>query len=211
MSSLCLSPKGLRGRQGIVLISAIQKKQKKNPNKSLCFWTQVETAMLILDKRRLENSCSGLISCLWYVLYKKDVWRSLFSLFVWIRVERVQPPAPPPTSTPVSPRVPVGSNKEGGQGKGQAWSSIGERRWHRKQSRRQMDQQMVSFRRIPEDDRAEGHIQRERETEKERGGLRLKRFLPFFSCGSPSCSVITKGQQLLQASLGCCGERQRRL
>lgn len=72
-----------------------------------------------------------------------------------------------------------------------------------------MDQQMVSFRRIPEDDRAEGHIQRE--TEKERGGLRLKRFFPFFSCGSSSCSVITKGQQLLQASLGCCGERQRRL
>ena len=32
-----------------------------------------------------------------------------------------------------------------------------------------MDQQMVSFRRIPEDDRAAGHTQRERERGKETG------------------------------------------
>lgn len=103
-----------------------------------------------------------------YCMYKSMLaWWSLFSLSAWIRVDRVHPPAPPPTTHSPHPKVAVGSNTEGGQGKGQAWSSIGERRWHRKQSRRQMDQQMVSFRRIPEDDRAEGHIQSEREAESE--------------------------------------------
>lgn len=42
-----------------------------------------------------------------------------------------------------------------------------------------MDQQMVSFRRIPEDDRAAGHMQRERESERDRqrnrGGHRERR------------------------------------
>lgn len=88
-----------------------------------------------------------------------------------------------------------------------------------------MDQQMVSFRRIPEDDRAAGHMQREsgrdrqrnrdtdRQRERERRGERKTRneepFLFFSSCGSSSCSVTTKGQQLLQPSPGCCAGRER--
>lgn len=85
-----------------------------------------------------------------------------------------------------------------------------------------MDQQMVSFRRIPEDDRAAGHMQRESERDRqrnrdghrqreERGGLDDSRAfsLSFLSPGSSSCSVITKGQQLLQPSPGCRGEGER--
>lgn len=52
----------------------------------MCFLTQVSTAMLTLDKHRSESSCSGLISCLWYVCTKRmHVCQTLFSLFVWIR------------------------------------------------------------------------------------------------------------------------------
>lgn len=153
-------PKGVRGNIFDISI----KKKKKKKKKALSFWDWVRKAAALL--------------------YCMLAWWSLFSPSAWIRVDRVQPPAPPPTTHPPRPKVAVGSNTEGGQGKGQAWSSIGERRWHRKQSRRQMDQQMVSFRRIPEDDRAEGHTQSEREAESEwvserGGGLWLKRFFPF--------------------------------
>lgn len=120
------------------------------------------------------------------------------------------PAEQPARSTALS----LGSHKKGwAWGKGRARSSIGERRWRRRrrrQSRRQMDQQMVSFRRIPEDDGAEGHTQRV--CEREWSPLIEEIFpppppSPF--CGSCSCSVITKGQQLLQPSLVCCGERDR--
>lgn len=95
-----------------------------------------------------------------------------------------------PNSKPASPWGPVGRHKEGGQGKGQAWSSIGERQWHRKQSRRQIDQQMVSFRCIPEDDRAAGHMQSESERDRrrrreEKSGLQLKSFSFSFSLAAP--------------------------
>lgn len=106
--------------------------------------------------------------------------------------------------------ISVGSNKEGGQRKGQAWSSIGKKRWRRKQSRRQMDQQMVSFRCIPEDDRAAGHMQRGIETgthRDEKGGFsHWRAFL--FSCSPYLCCVKTKGQQLLQLSHRCLGKRR---
>lgn len=77
--------------------------------------------MLILDKRRLESSCSGLINCLWYVLYKKDACLTIpiFSLCV-NQSRQGKTSCPTPNSTPASPTVPVGSNKEGRQGKGQA-------------------------------------------------------------------------------------------
>lgn len=59
-----------------------------------------------------------------------------------------------------SPRVHLGNDTEGGQRGGQASSLIAERRRRRKLTGRQMDQQMVAFRLIPEDDRAEGQTQR---------------------------------------------------
>lgn len=148
-------------------------------------------------------------------MWMMHVWQCPFSLS---ETTEGTTSCPTPNNTTASPRVPVGSNKESGQGKGQGWSSIGERQWHRKQSRRQMDQQMVSFRCIPEDDRAAGHMQRESERDRRRNRDRHRQrgekrtpieelFLFFFSCGSSARSIITKGQQLLPLSPGCCGER----
>lgn len=152
--------------------------------------------MLTLDKHRLESSCSGLIGSLWY-MYKehKSDDPYFLSLCKSGTIEGTTS-CPTPNGTLASPQVPVGSNKEGGQGKGRAWSSIGERRWHRKQSRRQMDQQMVSFRCIPEDDRAAGHMQRESEwkgqAEEQRQTERIEgrdwRAFPFlFPHAAPPC------------------------
>lgn len=76
-----------------------------------------------------------------------------------------------------------------------------------------MDQQMVSFRRIPEDDRAAGHMQREHDRDRQRKRGRHKQekkkkkkrerstpaeefFLFVLSQGSALLSVIAKGQQL---------------
>jgi len=82
-----------------------------------------------------------------------------------------------------------------------------------------MDQQMVSFRCIPEDDRAAGtcreKVKRDRQSngdrhrqKEEKGGLQLKSFcFSFLSCCSSSPFVVTKGQQLLQPSPGCKRER----
>lgn len=191
MSSVCWSPKGGKGNR-----LYMTEKKHDEKIKSVFFWTQVSTALLPSDEHGLESSCSGLISRLWYVRTRRThVCQSPFSLCVNQRLEGTTS-FPTPNSAPASPRVPVGSNKEGGQGKGQAWSSIGERRQHRRQSRRQMDQQMVSFRRIPEDDRAAGHMQRESGRDRqrnrdglrqreERGGLRFKSFSLSFSLVAP--------------------------
>lgn len=93
MSSLCLSPKGGKGNR-------FDYKNIKNRSTNCVFLffflTQVSTAMFTLDKHRLESSCSGLISCLWYVCTKKDACLPIliFSLYVNHRLEGTTLPHP---------------------------------------------------------------------------------------------------------------------
>ncbi len=110
--------------------------------------------------------------------HKKDacVPVPIFSLCVNQSLEGAAFCPTPLTAHPPHPECLLAATKKVGRRKARPRSSMGERRWHRKQSRRQMDQQMVSFRRIPEDDRAAGHMQREsgRDRQRNRDGHRQR-------------------------------------
>lgn len=184
--------------------------------------TQVRTVMLTLNKHRLESSCSGLISSLWYV-YEQRAWVcwSLFSLFVWIRDYRGHNLLPHPQQhTRLAPSA-CWQQQRGWAGErpgliivrreavaqeakqetnGSTDGLLQTHPWGWQSGRAHAERES-------ERDRQRN---RDRQRERERGREELKSFsFSFSSRGSYLCSVITKGQQLLQASLGCRGERRR--
>lgn len=219
--SLFFSPKGGEKRR---FDTTLEKKRY------VCFFTQVKLVMLTLNKHRSESTCSQLISCLKKCMWEKNLSANSYSLSLCER------PGfrghnlllrPPPTANPprlesllaATKRVGAGKARpdhrcEGGGGTGSKAGDKWINRWSPSDASPRMTEQQGT-RKERDSDRErqrnrDGHRQRVRERRgKERREDSNWRAFPFFflSCGSSSRSDITKGQQLLQASPGCCGER----
>lgn len=149
---------------GIVWVSAAARKYKNAQEGAVCFWTRVRKLTFNLDKHRLESSCSRLISRFHVCVHKTISTLSIPISSLWWELERRRAEPPPPTTTtdttPALSECIWVTTQRVGRGQAKPGLIIDSREAVEQGANgRQMDQQMVAFRLIPEDDRAEGQTQ----------------------------------------------------